>query len=80
MDDGPRTSVELKLDKSLLAKAQAAGLDVAALVEQALREELRASPRTALTDEERAAVRKGIEWHEAFLAEHGSFADRWRRF
>ena len=80
MDDGSRTSVQLKLDRKLLEKAQAAGLDVSALVEEALREGLRASLRTALTDEERTAVREGIDWHDAFIAEHGSFADRWRRF
>jgi post-segregation antitoxin (ccd killing protein) len=80
MDDGSQTRVELRLDRRLLEQAEAAGLDVPALVEGALREALRAGRHTPLTEAEREGVRQGIAWRNALIDEEGLFGQEWRTF
>ena len=85
MDDNNRVRIEVEVDGALLRRAEEAGLDVAGVFARSLRDEVsRASMgnERALGDVERLReeVRADVEWYNGYTAQHGLFADRWRRF
>ena len=80
MDEGARTKLELNVDRTLVASPEEAGLDVVGIAERAVNDALRANRRTPLSPEDIGAIQREIEWFDRYVEEHGSFADRWRRF
>jgi antitoxin CcdA len=71
-----KKAVNLSLDAELVAEAKAAGTNLSALLEKALREELRERQLQKWREENRPA----IEAHNRFVAEHGLLSDEWRKF
>jgi post-segregation antitoxin (ccd killing protein) len=68
--NAPKRS-SLAIDADLLARAEAAGLDAGALAARAIRRALDERERGRIREE----IRRELEWYNAFVAEHGSFAD-----
>lgn len=73
-----KVRIEIAIDRDLVAEAERQGLDVGAEVERGLRRRL--GHIATLTSEEQATVKLQVERYNAHVAEHGLFADRWRRF
>lgn len=69
-DAGKRT-VSVALDGELCAKAEAEGIDVPRTAEAALAAELNRKVRAKV----RAEIAREMDAYNAFIAEHGSFAD-----
>ncbi len=64
-----KTKVTLELDAALVAAASVKGVDLAAMLEAALRADVRGGQ--ALSGDDRAA----IDFHNQYEAEHGSWSD-----
>lgn len=61
----------LELDAQLLADAEAAGIDAPTIAARAIRRALKERDRERI----RREIGQEIEWYNAFVAEHGSFAE-----
>ena len=70
----PRRTVSLTINADLMARAKAEAINVSAIAERALAAELTERVRARLIEE----LKRGAEAHDAFVAEHGSFADQVR--
>jgi len=76
--------VTLELDAETLARAREAGIDLSALLEHALRRELRPRP----TDAERTRIaqqwyeenKEAVDSYNEYVAKHGLFSDGHRTF
>jgi post-segregation antitoxin (ccd killing protein) len=69
-----RKQVALPIDAEFLAKAEAAGVDARSLATRAIRRAVDEKDRERIREE----IRQEIAWYNAFVAEHGSFADMMR--
>lgn len=70
-----KTSVTVELDTALVVAANARGVDLAGLFEQALEARLRTGSQQPLSEEERAS----LDSYNRFIAEHGTLADAFRK-
>lgn len=73
-EDRKRT-VEVSIDAELLAAAEAKGVDLAGLLEHALRRELTKEERARQFYEEN---REEIDSYNRYIAEHGAMGDKRR--
>ena len=71
-----KKAVNLSIDAELVAEAKEAGTNMSALLEKALREELRARRWQKWREENREAN----EAYNKFVEEHGLLSDEWRNF
>jgi antitoxin CcdA len=71
-----KKAVNLSIDAELIAEAKEAGTNMSALLEKALREELRARRWQKWREENREAN----EAYNKFVEEHGLLSDEWRNF
>ncbi|MFM9943093.1 MAG: type II toxin-antitoxin system CcdA family antitoxin [Hyphomicrobiaceae bacterium] len=69
-----KKSVNLSIDAELAAEAKAAGTNMSAVLERALREEMKARRETAWREENRGA----IEASNAELERNGLWCDKYR--
>lgn len=67
----PKKTVSLTLNSDLYAKARSAGINASRVAEQALAYEVERVQREKIA----AEIHRDIEWLNAFVAEHGSFAE-----
>ena len=65
-----RRTVSLTLNADLCAKAKAAGINLSRVAEAALAQAL----SLHMVERLRAEIQRDIDAHDAFVAEHGSFA------
>lgn len=72
----PRRTTSLTLNGDLLAKAKGEGINLSAVAERAIAAELAERTRERLREE----LRRGAEAYEAYIAEHGSFAEHLREY
>jgi antitoxin CcdA len=70
-ESAPRRATNLRLNGDLVEKARAADLNLSAIAEQAIAQELRRILRERFREE----IAQGVAEHEAYLREHGSFAE-----
>jgi antitoxin CcdA len=70
----PKKAVNLSIDAELAAEAKAAGTNMSALLERALREELRERRWQRWREENRTATRSMND----FVERHGLWADKYR--
>jgi post-segregation antitoxin (ccd killing protein) len=71
----PKRSV-LQLDSQLLADAEAAGIDAQVVAARAIRRALEVRDRERI----KAEIAQDIAACDAYVAQHGSFAEMMRRF
>ncbi len=71
----PRRAVNLSLNSDLVARARAERLNLSLIAEDAIGRAV--AERT--TERFQAEIARSIAQHDAYLAEHGSFAARVRR-
>jgi antitoxin CcdA len=71
-----KKAVNLSIDAELVAEAKATGTNMSALLEKALREELRERRWQKWREENREAN----EAYNRFVEEHGLLSDEWRNF
>jgi antitoxin CcdA len=71
-----KKAVNLSIDAELVAEAKASGTNLSALLEKALREELRERRWRIWREENREAN----EAYNRFVEEHGLLSDEWRNF
>jgi antitoxin CcdA len=71
-----KKAVNLSIDAELLAKAKAARLNLSALLEEALSEQVRAEQEKRWRQENKAV----IEAANGFAEEHGVFGEDYRSF
>jgi antitoxin CcdA len=73
---GAKKAVNLSIDADLVAEAKAAGTNMSALLEKALKEELRDRRWQKWREENREAN----EAYNRFVEEHGLLSDEWQNF
>lgn len=85
--DAPETvRVEVELEKPLADLAREAGLDLSDVLARAVKRALgseRPSSRARSVEgaeQLRREIRPEIEWYNDHVAQHGLFADEWRKF
>jgi antitoxin CcdA len=71
-----KKAVNLSIDAELVAEAKAAGTNMSALLEKALKDELRERRWQKWREENREAN----EAYNRFVEEHGLLSDEWRNF
>jgi antitoxin CcdA len=71
-----KKAVNLSIDAELAAEAKAAGTNMSALLEKALKEEL----RERRWEKWRQENREANEAYNRFVEEHGLLSDEWRNF
>jgi antitoxin CcdA len=71
---GAKRAVNLSIDADLVAEAKAAGTNMSALLEKALKEELRDRRWQKWREENREAT----EAYNRFVEEHGLLGDEWQ--
>ena len=85
MDPSEQETVAVAVSRKLVDIAEAAGLNPGRIAERALRREL----SEALSDDSNEAARREqlrreidaeVAWYNAYVEEHGLFADDWRTF
>lgn len=74
-----KAEIKIAVDSELLARAQAVGLPVSAIVERAIEFAVRASGEADASDWARAN-QEAIRDHEARIAAYGVFGDDLRRW
>jgi antitoxin CcdA len=75
-DEPQQKTINHSIDADLLAEAKEAGTNMSALLEQALKEELRERRWQKWREENREA----LEAHNRFVEEHGLLSEEWRTF
>ena len=70
----PKKAVNLSINAELLDEAKAAGLNLSAVLEQALREQMKAQRWEAWEKENEAS----IDSMNRYVAKHGLLSDRYR--
>lgn len=79
MQDKPKRTkraVNLSIDADLVAEAREHGTNMSALLEKALREELREGRERKWREENRTAN----ETYNDYVRKHGRLSDDWRKF
>lgn len=66
-----KATVDVRINADLHARAAAKGLDASSIAERALAQEL----ERIAQEELRAQLRAEVDAYDAFVEEHGSFAD-----
>lgn len=72
----PKRPTNLSCNSDLLQKAKALGINVSAVLEQALEKRV----KERLAEEWRTANREAVEHYNARVEESGVFSDGWRSF
>lgn len=71
-----KTRTNVSLDADLMQEARSLGVNLSALLEERLREEVAARRRTAWREENRGAIADA----NAYLVQHGLWSDGLRQF
>jgi antitoxin CcdA len=71
-----KRAVNLSIDAELVSEAKAAGANMSALLERALKDELKQRRSEKLRAENRQAIQK----HNQLVRKHGLLSDDWRKF
>ena len=84
MDDGATDKVTIEVSKVLVDRAEEVGVDVARVIERALRDEVRQARKAAMTDAEREKllqqIGQEIAWRNEMIDQDGLFGQEWRTF
>src|SRR6266566_1655289 len=73
---GPKRAVNLRIDAEILAAAKAQGINLS----QALEEELRRLTKKARETKWQEENREAFESYNRFIAEHGIWSEKYRRW
>ncbi|MFA5949821.1 MAG: type II toxin-antitoxin system CcdA family antitoxin [Hyphomicrobium sp.] len=71
-----KKAVNLSIDAALIAEAKEAGTNMSAVLERALKEDLRERRTKQLQEENREAIAA----HNRLIEQHGLLSDDWRKF